>query len=386
MSAIIGSFNFSKLQVHVTEKCNLKCKFCFNTNTNLEISVKAFQDLYNSSSEMNFSSLCLTGGEPLLHSRFFELIEIIDIPFSIFTNAIMLRKRKFLENFLTAIKNKDLQHIQVSLDGLNSNILSRGISYKIILDSLRVAKQNNINCIVATSISEININELIDIYYEIKNIGIDIWRICIAFPVKVKNSTQTPDLCFDTISKKLENLLQINAESNKSMQIDISSFCTTKKSPELNRDINFHAVKEFYAEKNTCASCSKSITIRSNGDITVCDALKDAVLGNISNNNWSLSDALTGKNRIVRNLLEFDQIKTNNHCLSCKFLLVCHGGCLGHVSRWNNTFSTPDPIACNLMSRSQKSFELINYNKFVNKNGFEPFFKQNGSKKYISED
>lgn len=92
-------------RILITDKCNMKCKTCFNKDlrTNKEMSVSDFIDLCTFlKSEGNISRVKIMGGEPTIHPKIHTFIEIAQEKFNsvhIFTNAVndiitSLRMRK----------------------------------------------------------------------------------------------------------------------------------------------------------------------------------------------------------------------------------------------------------------------------------------------------
>lgn len=68
---------FKKIYIEITDICNLKCKFCPDTNRNKEImSVKKFEEIIKKIH--NYTKLvCLhVKGEPLLYNQLEDILKI----------------------------------------------------------------------------------------------------------------------------------------------------------------------------------------------------------------------------------------------------------------------------------------------------------------------
>lgn len=63
--------------VEITSICNLRCIHCYNDSgkEKNEISVEAFQNILEAYNNTEFS-LAISGGEPLLHPKFWELVKL----------------------------------------------------------------------------------------------------------------------------------------------------------------------------------------------------------------------------------------------------------------------------------------------------------------------
>ncbi len=65
--------NPTRVEIELTEQCNLKCKFCYNSQDPL-ISDNVFE-IIDRLHEAGVMEVILTGGEPLTHPRFFDILK-----------------------------------------------------------------------------------------------------------------------------------------------------------------------------------------------------------------------------------------------------------------------------------------------------------------------
>ena len=66
------------LLLNISDKCNITCKHCYLGNPgNLEMDIGTFENVVSQFEDMGGLKLMISGGEPLLHSRFWELMEIL---------------------------------------------------------------------------------------------------------------------------------------------------------------------------------------------------------------------------------------------------------------------------------------------------------------------
>lgn len=166
---------FKKIYIEITNICNLKCKFCPETNRNKKsMSLEEFEKIIEKIH--NYTKLvCLhVKGEPLLHNQLegiFRILEKYNLKVNITTNGTLIKEKleiikkskvvrqiNFSIHSITQneIKNKEyLQNIFESVEKLE-NI---NISYR--LWNLKNLKENNINK---------NIIEAIEKFYNIENL------------------------------------------------------------------------------------------------------------------------------------------------------------------------------------------------------------------------
>lgn len=116
------------LQLHITGKCNLRCKHCYidehSTEMPLEDIIKVLNQfdelvkgIIDRENEKVVKHLHMTGGEPLYHSRIKEILSLLnlrkkDYRIGIMSNGTMLNKE-----ILEKLAELNLEAFQVSLDG-----------------------------------------------------------------------------------------------------------------------------------------------------------------------------------------------------------------------------------------------------------------------------
>ena len=86
-------FDMKSVRFYITEKCNAKCKNCFNRKerNSLQMDVNKFEELCKLFSINGYVLLKVMGGEPTLHPKFEEMMLIAQRYFSqisLFTNGM----------------------------------------------------------------------------------------------------------------------------------------------------------------------------------------------------------------------------------------------------------------------------------------------------------
>ncbi|MBE0427449.1 MAG: radical SAM protein [Nitrospirae bacterium] len=102
------------IELQITNRCNLKCKHCYIENKSFsELSVPRIKTVLKEFEEMQGLRVLLTGGEPLIHSKFEDINEILPEFFIrkvLFTNGLLVNKR--------ILRNLNVDELQISIDGL----------------------------------------------------------------------------------------------------------------------------------------------------------------------------------------------------------------------------------------------------------------------------
>lgn len=102
----------------ITTDCNLMCKFCHRYSYNKEYyDISKIERTIDIFTQKSISNIILSGGEPLLHKNFFEIIEILyknNFKLDVCTNGTLLT------NEVIKDLHKYVSEISISLDGYTS--------------------------------------------------------------------------------------------------------------------------------------------------------------------------------------------------------------------------------------------------------------------------
>jgi radical SAM protein with 4Fe4S-binding SPASM domain len=161
------------LELQITDKCNLKCRHCYiGRPENNEISIDEIKDVLDEFEEMQGLRLLITGGEPLMHSRFEEINSLLpgyNLRKILFTNGLLLLNEKGL--------NAD--EIQFSVDGMERGheaIRGKG-TYKLVMKKIREAIDAGITVSIATMVHGRNLDEFDEMDNLFRKIGIKDWTV-----------------------------------------------------------------------------------------------------------------------------------------------------------------------------------------------------------------
>jgi len=152
-----------KLQVihlEITNKCNLRCHFCYINRNSKEIKRKRFAELIGHIQEYT-KQVTLGGGEPLLHRELPCLLRVLKnakLPFSITTNATQLspydsllvnpflksvclsfygkRNKDAIEYFLEKVNLKGTKYPEIVI-----SVLPEGLVYTECLEFIELCKR-----------------------------------------------------------------------------------------------------------------------------------------------------------------------------------------------------------------------------------------------------
>ncbi len=161
------------LRVSVTDRCNLRCKYCMPEGgikllpCEAILSFDEIIDVVKVAVAMGIDKVRLTGGEPLVRKGIVDLVGMIagiegikDLAMS--TNGILLGK------FAMLLKKAGLQRVNISLDTMDPEtykLQTRGGNIKYVFQGINAARSAGlepikINCVVWNSSQEKDAREV----------------------------------------------------------------------------------------------------------------------------------------------------------------------------------------------------------------------------------
>lgn len=120
-----GSWSLNQIYFYLTAGCNLACRHCwlapgFDTNGSAypTLSVDLFEAAIREAKPLGLNGVKLTGGEPLLHPKFKQLLEIVrreEIRLTIETNGVLCTPAMSRE-----IAKSPYRFVSISIDGADA--------------------------------------------------------------------------------------------------------------------------------------------------------------------------------------------------------------------------------------------------------------------------
>ncbi len=171
----------TSLYLYISGSCNLACKHCWiapefqqNPENGKFVKPEHVKNAIIQAQPLGLGSVKLTGGEPLLHPQFKELVNIIekeDISFNMETNGILIDK--YMADFLKDTKKKPF--ISVSVDGANAKTHEdlRGVKgcFEQALDGIKNLVNAGFRPQLICTLHKGNVSEIKDVVELAQKIG-----------------------------------------------------------------------------------------------------------------------------------------------------------------------------------------------------------------------
>ena len=282
---LVDKNKLMRVYLHVTQKCNLKCYYCYNkrnlNSDRRELSAdewkKVIFDLYSG----GVREFVITGGEPTIRNDLEEILSSIpnDCNVSVLTNGTLLKGSKL----------KILQYaseVIVSLDSLekknNDSNRKNSSNYNVISNIENISDNQKKKIVVRSVITKNNVKDVVELRNYVKN--------------------------------KL-NIKYITTGYLPNSKMEYDEFIPIKNEVNYNLKMN---------NLISCGACLAEIAVDCNGDIYPCQSMvkPEFCLGNILEKNWR-NKIKEKKEKIFPNA----NINEIEKCKECVYKYFCGNGC-----------------------------------------------------------
>ena len=346
--------NFLALHFELTNKCNLRCKHCYNIkyleNFSKDLSTNEVFDIIDKAINIGCTDMGFSGGEPFARKDILEIIKYVkDYPIHILTNGLLIT-----EEILDEINSLGdlLIEFRVSLDGIKSHELLRGVDCNQVINKIKLLISKGFIVTVNTMITKNSILELDEMYNLFKKIGIDRWRLDFIFNSGNANKNKIDNQLLLNNLSKIKSLILTYVKERPDFELDInkmfrSAFLSSAKS--INYDMS----------TKPCAY-QGSLTVRPDGNVSYCPSM-ETTHGNILKDN--IDDIVNSYSwKKISNLMVSD---LHEKCLNCKYLYFCGGGCRADSLYENGSLYKNCEFTCKLVEFYIEEIQPLIHSKLV---------------------
>ena len=353
------------MNLMLTGKCNYNCRHCFNAADNAdrmeEWDYDAVIDLLDQAAECGFHSITLTGGEPMLHPRFADIVRAIYergmVLEKLTTNGFFLRQET-LDMFREL---KAFPKIKISFDGVGHHDWMRAHAgaEEDAKRAFRLCAENGFRTLAQTQVHRGNIGCIPETLRVLEDLGVTFARIIRTTPVPrwVKNS---PDgsLPMDEYFERMLDLAEQYMSGEHTMTVVIWRYLILyPKDKSYSMVLDQRPDGSYRPTAPVCSGNRTMMAVTCEGNVVPCLQMSDYVahLGHTfdSLKERRLSDILKDGewlSAVCRN--HYWLRKQNSQCDSCEWFGHCGGGCraLGILDAGEKTgafdYNASDPMAC----------------------------------------
>ena len=311
-------YNLRTVHLNLTNKCNLRCIYCYADERNEKERVLSLKDFFNVVDSINNISrkvaLVLTGGEPLLASYAFEIAEYAKKKgnqLHLLTNGTLINRDnvKKISNLFNLIK--------ISIDGSNSELhdFHRGKgSFNKSLDAIDLLLKNKAPLQISMTVTKENISNIGDMVNKFGSL------VSFAPLFKAGRAKQNNKL---TISGK-EYYDALTSVDNVN---PLNSLCSS-----LDRAKQQRIMK--------CAIGDAEISISDTGDVYPCHLLHlpQFLAGNIKEQSL---EAIYETSDVLNSCQKLNVLNVKG-CKKCDIRFICGGSCRARAFYEKNKINVSD--------------------------------------------
>ena len=334
---------YFSFQWHITDDCDQRCKHCyiFSENTCKKIDSMSWEQMLDTF--YNCLDFCevyhrrpyfyITGGDPILHPYFWNLLRLLktsDIPFTILGNPFHLN-----DEVCARLKAYGCEKYQLSIDGLHEthDWFRKPGSFDCTLEKIACLNRAGVRSVVMTTVSGTNINEVPGIVDAVVEAGANVFAFARYCPTSEEKDTGIEPLRYRKLLADCDAKFKAYEKAGCKTYFNKKDHLWTLyayetgafKLPENMRD------GMIYGGCN-CGNCH--MTILPTGDVFACRRVQNSRVGNVFTDR--LADLWVGEMEAYRDYTKFKK------CAKCELLPFCRG-CPAVASGNSGDFYAEDP-------------------------------------------
>jgi len=288
------------LLLNITNKCNLACKHCYlGTPGNAHIEPRMFENAVSHFEDMGGMKLMLSGGEPLLHPRFWDLMEVLP---SYELRVILLSNGTLIDKNVALKLCTYVDEVQVSIDGISSHDMIRGKgSYDKAMRGILNLRSAGMPVSIATIIHRYNAGEFEKMRKLFSDLKVISWSVDV--PCVAGNLLENQDYILD--AKNAASFLKYGFGGG-----------------------GHESSGDYTCGSHLCA-------VSPDGTVSKCGFFEDEPVGDVNDLRSAWTELCK---RYLWTLESLD-------CHDCRLIRDCRGGCRFRAKLYKGIFA-PDPVLC----------------------------------------
>ena len=345
MTHIKQTLCLKELDLHVTNRCTLRCPVCcFDSGEKIlqELSLETITTMLKNACALGCRELHITGGEPLLRNDLEEIVCCAienNMEVRLQTNGTLLSRERML-----SLSTAGLKRIMISLDSANKDINDklRGLgAYDAAINAIDIANDFGLQVRVNSVLSKISLPMFPEVV-----------RLCSKLGVM-----QVSGFYFSPIGRGRKFAeMWIPPDRYMKQYADIEKQVVGMRGQEIPEEMDI-VIEPAYASWKEAISiipdgfsgcgggCHHAMNtrdyliVRSDGNVYPCIlAIEwEQGLGNITDR----SIAEIWRDDVAWRIL--DRSSAFEWCEGCKHIILCNGGCAGYAHAFSANTSAPDP-------------------------------------------
>ena len=356
---------FPSMNWMITGKCNYNCLHCFNAADLSPLASEwSWEDsviLMDEAARCGVNAFTLTGGEPMLHPRFLDIVHGIYAR-GMFVNELNTNGAFITPDILDDFKKSGVKPlIKISFDGLGWHDWLRnqkGAEEKT-LGAIRLCIEAGFPIKVQFNVHRNNIGSVLETAQLLESMGV--------YKVRIIRTSESPrwaklgkglTLSFQEYYEHMLAFSEAWLQKPHTMAVgiwhmtDLPLINEVSHAPAIPQDnSDFSKLKRFRPSGFVCADCRYLAAVTAEGDLVPCLQMSGRFnqdgtrLGNVKGGGLQkLFQEGPYLDKICLTLR--DLLSTNPSCSQCTHFLDCQGGCRAIAVLTSEDYMGPDLAQC----------------------------------------
>ncbi len=331
---------FPAMNWMITGKCNYNCLHCFNAADNAplmsEFTFEEAEKLLDDAQKCGINAFTVTGGEPMCHKNFFEILEGI-YGRNMFVEELNTNGYYITQESLDKMKKIGCDPlIKISFDGVGHHdwLRNRKGAEEDALRAIKLCVDNGFRVKAQTNVHRLNLSSMLPTAKLLDKTGVSEMRIIrtTEAPRWIKNAGDSC-LAIEEYFDAMLNFLHDYADCGCEMEIDVWQFAHFYPKIKAYRPRAVECCDGEYRDTlPVCRGNRGLIAVAANGNLYPCHQMsgyyeqRGWFLGNVKKDGLQgclqSGDYLKEVCTTVKDLADY-----NAKCASCRWFKYCCGGC-----------------------------------------------------------
>ncbi|MEY8353902.1 radical SAM protein [Lachnospiraceae bacterium 54-53] len=317
----------------LTNRCNFRCIYCYNSSgtgkTESELSLPQWLELIDQAADMGIVKCTLTGGEPMLHPHFFEILQALHrhgILAYICTNGSRISAQAVKQFVL--LKQP---FVQISMDSPHEFVHDRLTVTKNTLPTVKSGIRSLVREGIRVHVKAVILPETME---DSEALIEECYRIGVSQLI-----IDRYDLC---LAGRGDNRFFLTEEQEQTV-----SEVVEKKKRQIGNAMNISTVFPPRGWKSSedivmCGAFYRSFTVLPDGDYPLCEKVAGIPALTVGNFKEMHLKEMWSSPRI-REIMQPKRSQVSPICHSCEHLKVCGTGCFAAKQFVTGELYAPDP-------------------------------------------
>jgi radical SAM protein with 4Fe4S-binding SPASM domain len=323
----------------LTNACNLNCVYCFNDSGRAfenELTKEEICNILRSLWDAGVIRIEFTGGEPMMRPDFVDIIKEahkLDFVISVASNGTFVR-----ENIASVLKDAEVAHVQVSLDGLREmHDYHKGLNgaFDLVIKGIKSLKEHDIRVLTRMTVTKKNICAIEDVLKLSANLGVNEVGM-----MRVWSSGRALD---GQLNLNADEIIGLNCEMQRLMEL-------YKKEISVRYDhcgfFMREAFQPFRENNDRICQCARtSCVIKPDGIVSPCEVLTMNA-GDLRTETFA---EIWRNSPAMEEFRSFNPDNLKGTCGICSDKHICGGSCRALALIHHGDFYAEDPTCWKVM-------------------------------------